>query len=384
MDYEMSSKKSERVSYDILSSIHGTSRITKALMIIFYGVLVLYLASTSAGVSAAPDVEEYKGPVYCSTCHEEEYEFWNQTAHANSFYDPAFQEQWKSQGSPGVCLKCHTTGFEMETGNFTFAQVTCESCHGPGGEMNLNTSVEFCSVCHSYEHFPTYEEWLESEHSHAGVECVTCHDPMSLNLITENPNQLCGGCHANITIEVKEGTHGAEGLGCVDCHMAKSLADFEGDEESITGHTFMPRVPSPDCGSCHNVTLEAHDVWGTNSENCLTCHDAVYMTMLHLLNGTDLAMSESSILCKQCHNDAYYEWKRGIHADPHIDNKTCIDCHSPMHPYIMMNATLPPIPQVARPAAIGPPIPTVFFYGAIAVVSLWVIYTFLGKKIGGI
>ena len=347
------------------------------------GFILFNLLFASATISANPTLDEYQGPVFCALCHEEEYELWNHTAHANSFNDPIFQEQWKSQGSPDVCLTCHTTGFEMETGNFTFALVGCDMCHGPAGEMNINTSAEFCSSCHSYSHFPTYEEWLNSEHGHANVECVVCHDPMSLDLVADDPEKLCHQCHSDIVEETGSGDHGAEDLSCADCHMKVSLADFESEDVSIMGHTFIPAVPDPDCESCHEVILEAHDVWGANSENCLTCHDAVYMTMLHLYNGTDVALSESSVLCKQCHNDIYYEWEMGIHADPHMKDKECTDCHSPMHPYIMMNATLPPLPQSTDQMVVVSPIPPIFFFGALLVVSSFGIYSILGNRKGG-
>jgi uncharacterized CHY-type Zn-finger protein len=246
--------------------------------------------------------------------------------------------------------------------------------------MNLNTSARFCSRCHSYSHFPTYEEWLESEHGHAEVDCVICHDPMSLELVVEDTNDLCGKCHEDLVKCLQNGTHGFDELDCIDCHMVKSFADFESDDISVTGHTFIPGVPDPNCTSCHEVNLEAHNVWAADYDNCLTCHDSIYMTMLHLLNGTELAMSESSILCKQCHNDMYYEWEMGIHAEAHASEKGCPDCHYPMNPYIMMNATLPPISQPSQETVIKAPIPPVALFGALAIVSGLGLYTYFSRR----
>ncbi len=353
--------------------------------IIFTCCLLFTLAFSQARyivVEASP-TQEYQGPVFCAKCHPEEFENWNQTAHAHAFEDLVFQEVWKSQGSPDVCLRCHTTGFEMETGEFSFDYVGCETCHGPGGQMNLNTSAAFCSSCHSFSHYPTYQEWLKSEHGHVDVECVSCHDPMSLDIVVEYPAGLCGSCHESVLEEALAGEHGAKGLTCVDCHMVKSLADFENAHPGMTGHTFLPGVPDPDCESCHDVVLEAHDVWGAESDNCITCHDAVYMTMLHLLNGTELAISESSVLCKQCHNEVYYEWEMGIHADPHEREKECTDCHSPMKPYIMMNATLPPLQEPTQRVMVArPPIPPAYFFLAVAIVG-GVGFVTLRRKVGG-
>jgi hypothetical protein len=251
-------------------------------------------------------------------------------------------------------------------------------CHGPGGEMNLNTSAEFCSSCHSFSHFPTYEEWLESEHGHLDVECVECHDPMSLELKLDDPTELCGRCHEDVVADSLVGDHGEKDLDCSDCHLGR-IENIDGDV-SYTGHTFMPIVPDPDCMSCHEILLETHDVWGAESDNCITCHDTVQMTMLHLFNGSDIAMSESSILCAQCHNDVYYEWSMGIHADPHVMEKDCVDCHRAMNPYIMMNATLPPVTQPTEHTVIWAPVSPVVFFGAIAVISGISFYAFLNRR----
>jgi len=163
--------------------------------------------------------------------------------------------------------------------------------------------------------------------------------------------------------------------------MTTSLVDFESGTNGMTGHTFLPAIPSPDCGECHTVSLDAHTVWGATDENCETCHDDVYMTMLHLLNGTDVAMSESSILCEQCHNDVYYEWSLGIHADSHDATLVCIDCHEPMNPYIMMNKTLPPVTPVSVVIEKPEPFisPTYFFIAIIGALGA-AIYAFTVRR----
>lgn len=323
----------------------------------------------------------YQGEVFCANCHPQEFETWNQTAHVQAFDDPVFQEQWQSQGSPDACLSCHTTGFEIETGDFEYSNVGCEICHGPGGEMNLNTSSSFCSSCHSFSHYPTYDEWLTSEHSHAGVECASCHDPMSLDIKTDNPNDLCRSCHLDVAQEVQENEHGADSLECLDCHMVTKLADFSNDENGVTGHSFYPGVPDPACLSCHEINMETHNILGTESENCVMCHDEIYMTRLHLLNGTDVVVRDSTLICAQCHSDSYYEVKMGLHSNTHEIDKICTDCHSPMRPYIMINETLPPLPDIEQSLegtqAIIPPY--LFFLGMALAIGI-AIYMFVLRK----
>jgi hypothetical protein len=349
-----------------------------SLMILLFCFIVYSGLFNNSHIYASSD---YKGEVFCARCHPEQFETWNQTAHLQAFNDPKFQEQWQAQGSPEACLTCHTTGFEVETGEFEFENVGCEICHGPGGEMNLNTSSSFCSRCHSFSHYPTYDEWLESEHSHAGIDCDSCHDPMSLEIKTIDHNDLCKTCHTEVAQEVLTNDHGAEDLECLDCHMIKKLADFNNGETGITGHTFYPGVPNPTCLGCHDVEMEKHDIWGIESENCVMCHDEVYMTRLHLLNGTDVVISDSSLICAQCHNEIYYELKMGIHSNTHEIDKTCTDCHSPMRPYILINETLPPITNVEQEIKVtGPLFSPLLFFMAVAVAISIAIYMFVFRR----
>jgi hypothetical protein len=94
-------------------------------------------------------------------------------------------------------------------------------------------------------------------------------------------------------------------------------------------------------------------------------------------------MSESSILCAQCHNDVYYEWSMGIHADPHVMEKDCVDCHRAMNPYIMMNATLPPLDQDVEPEKIKAVLPPIIFFGAVIIAGGAGMFVFLGKMRNG-
>ncbi|MEK6617885.1 MAG: multiheme c-type cytochrome [Nitrospirota bacterium] len=44
----------------------------------------------------------------CGTCHQEIYEEWKTSIHAQAYEDPFFQAYWKKDGSVWVCLNCHT------------------------------------------------------------------------------------------------------------------------------------------------------------------------------------------------------------------------------------------------------------------------------------
>ncbi len=312
-------------------------------------VVILYAATINGVRSDSHSSLRYSGPIECSKCHVSEYNAWNASAHAKAF-DGAFQSVWVTQGSPGSCLACHTTGLDAQTGIYSIGGVTCETCHGPGGTMAVNGTSALCGTCHSVSHTPTYTDWLSSNHSHAGVECVTCHDPMSNNLV-EEPLKLCGNCHLNKVTELNQGTHGTVGNSCIDCHVIRSVKSLDGTVHNQTGHTFLPSAPSIDCKSCHADLGTSHNMWGDGTENCLTCHDSVVMSQLHLLDGTIIPGNEGSALCSQCHADKYVAMKSGTHGDP-LGEKNCVDCHKAMHWDVALNATLPPI-RASQPISVS-------------------------------
>lgn len=108
----------------------------------------------------------------CSECHPERYQSWLKTPHARAY--KALVEQEKNFDPE--CIGCHTLGYE-QTGGFTdirqvgkYANVQCESCHGPGrlhvkakGDSKMVKDLaggKMCLVCHIEEKSPEFD--LES------------------------------------------------------------------------------------------------------------------------------------------------------------------------------------------------------------------------------
>jgi hypothetical protein len=157
-------------------------------------------------VAAAAD-HEYIGATKCKTCHNSTkkgkiYDKWLETAHANAYTTLASDESKAIAKEKGIedaqkadaCLKCHMTGHgtaaELLGKKYSIEEgVTCEACHGPGGDY-YKTSVmkalaageadaaevgfvtpdeKSCLTCHN-EESPTYKEfkfaerWPEIEH----------------------------------------------------------------------------------------------------------------------------------------------------------------------------------------------------------------------------
>lgn len=103
---------------------------------------------------------EYVGMDTCAACHTDVAASFAKTAHANAL------EVLKDAGSDGdpECLKCHTTG--LTDSKYVDGAVTCEACHGPGGEhvatgdkaaINSEVGEADCVKCHTSDWSPDFD-----------------------------------------------------------------------------------------------------------------------------------------------------------------------------------------------------------------------------------
>lgn len=161
----------------------------------------------------AQSIDDYVGPETCKVCHEDKYEEWKDTSMAGAFEHEHFQEEWESQGSPSECLECHTTGFDAASGEYAFGGVTCESCHGAGLAMEVNTSPELCGSCHSgSEGNYRFEAFLNGTHSSSGVTCVDCH-AYDKSHSFEVESKACAVCHTEDDIHDRRLIPDLQGVG---------------------------------------------------------------------------------------------------------------------------------------------------------------------------
>lgn len=101
------------------------------------------------GVKA--DGGEYLSPKKCRVCHMNEAKSWEQSkmAHAFDVLKPGTSADVKKKvgydpehdyTTDATCLECHTTGygkggFKSVADTPDLAGITCEACHGPGGNF---------------------------------------------------------------------------------------------------------------------------------------------------------------------------------------------------------------------------------------------------------
>lgn len=193
-----------------------------------------------------------ENPTDCAECHMEEYRQWQTSPHANASLLDTFQAEFASRGSPSFCLSCHASGYDPRTEDYTHEGVVCSSCHyatsgteHPPGPVEIATDSAVCGTCHTGEHAPTYNEWLVSSHSVAGIDCVDCHTPHNNGLLLNDVNSTCESCH----IEAKTDTvHMAEDMTCVDCHMTRQHRE-DGVFVVQTGHSMS--IDPGICANCH-------------------------------------------------------------------------------------------------------------------------------------
>jgi hypothetical protein len=113
----------------------------------------------------------YVGTGVCSDCHDDQYQFWKKTVHADA---------WKTLVDRGQqfdyeCIGCHVTGWDRPGGsnlanNDPLRNVQCETCHGPGSihvdkqgkekpaAIVTNPPDDLCAnQCHTKEHSDTFQ-----------------------------------------------------------------------------------------------------------------------------------------------------------------------------------------------------------------------------------
>jgi predicted CXXCH cytochrome family protein len=197
-------------------------------------------------------------PPDCAECHLDVSASWSASPHAHAFDDPAFQEQWQSQGEAGDCLACHTTGYSAATGAYAVAGVHCEGCHGPAvaghppAAAPVRADTDYCGTCHT----TTLHEWRVTGHAAEGVGCMDCHDPHSQQALMPAPDDLCLNCHKDDMGAYLEDLHIQKGIGCVDCHALVIPPETPPADGIVpTGHGFT--LTAQTCVACHTDTLHA-------------------------------------------------------------------------------------------------------------------------------
>jgi predicted CXXCH cytochrome family protein len=280
---------------------------------------------------ATPD--DFLGDETCASCHSDKAEAFG--------------------ASPHAAFVAHA-GLPLEKRG-------CEGCHGPGSFhlddenpeniafriMSPEESSKACLRCHGQTLSEAH--WKKTEHSHAGMSCVSCHqihpdsdpdlpgvsirrgnaqDPRKPAFVARVDDKamlradeatLCGQCHAAQIGEFRHNSHHPVPEGrmlCSDCHAPHPTKNAKVRKDPL----------KDDCVTCHAevagpFVFEHDPVAGHTGLGCQECHRA------HGSNNPKLLNSMSRGLCAQCHTDKLFQhypgrscWASGCHVAPHGSN----------------------------------------------------------------
>lgn len=260
-----------------------------------------------------------------------------------------------------TCLKCHdedskfpvvaifrTPHGQRHDARTPFAQLQCESCHGPGGEHARKKPVgdpqgpigtfglraatppevqdQACLACHSGSE---RGHWQGSEHEAAGIPCAGCHvvhataDPVRAK---STQTEVCGSCHsreraasfASSAHPLRDGL-----MACSDCHQPHGGAS----DTQLSGPV------NDTCYGCH-ADKRGPFLWehAPASEDCTLCHAP------HGSPQRAMLTQRPPLLCQQCHAQQGHPsiafTPEGLPPGPasaFLLVNGCANCHSQVH-----------------------------------------------------
>lgn len=235
-----------------------------------------------ATVLAGPPDPGYQGPEKCAECHSVEAEAWKNSPHAQAManIDESVHVACGdyAEGDECSCLSCHTTDFDPIERTYAYGGVSCEACHGPyveghpkDGVMHLDVDSSICSDCHA----ETHQQWQDSLHAQAGVQCIGCHLSHSQDFrLTDEA--LCGACHRDRLEDFAHTAHESSEVGCTDCHLSSPPAQETAALVSANAVIGPPAAPS------HSFTV-------VSSQACVGCHGQTIHEMVPHEDSTQVA-----------------------------------------------------------------------------------------------
>jgi hypothetical protein len=198
------------------------------------------------GLSTVPGLPDLSART-CGACHPAIYEAWASSTHAHAWTDRQYQAEIGKSGNRWLCLNCHTplraqqdlwpvglVDGDVErpqlVRNVAFDAalrdegITCAVCHVRDGRIVGPGLVGGPAPPHPVQADPTF--LAET------AMCERCHQA-----VAEYPGKGFV-CTFRTGEEWRAGPYDDEGVGCVDCHMARSAgpAAVGGPERAVAHH----------------------------------------------------------------------------------------------------------------------------------------------------
>jgi DmsE family decaheme c-type cytochrome len=268
-----------------------------------------------------------------------------------------------SKRGADTCLRCHDEDSEYPVlpifktkhaqpadKRTPFAQLQCETCHGPVGEhgkrrlkkgeerqpmlyfgANADAAPEahngICLDCHRKR---SRVAWHGSMHETADVGCASCHRIHATRdqvLTRTDQPQVCYECHPQTRADFyKPSVHPVRFglLACSDCHSTHA---------SMTAGLMAQPTLNQTCYTCH-AEKRGPFLWehAPVPEDCALCHTA------HGSMHPALLTRRPPLLCQQCHSQlghpaVAYSPSGLANGNPSgfLLAGSCLNCHSQVH-----------------------------------------------------
>ncbi len=117
-------------------------------------------------VRQPPKESDYVGFTKCAACHFPQYKEWQLSEHGNAF--EILPTKYKDDAE---CLQCHSTPVGQHAVPATVSGVSCEACHGPGGEHS-RYALRFVNELITDEALKALRSRI---HRIDANRCVKCH-----------------------------------------------------------------------------------------------------------------------------------------------------------------------------------------------------------------
>jgi len=227
----------------------------------------------------------------CGGCHTEEWDYWNETGHADEGYEQVFNGthiiglhgERNATYYNTTCAPCHATGYNVTTNTWDNLGVTCLACHDIT-QPYVTYDGAVCGNCHNPSYHATrneYPEWQNSAHvnsltdlrtsTHASSDCMHCMSAEAF-IHQQNPGSLSN--YGDSTVDLgfdPAGNYSA--ISCPACHAVHA------NWSAVEGNAQIRAVNTSElCGLCHNGARHPqYEVWIGGSHNlagvkCTDCH----------------------------------------------------------------------------------------------------------------
>ncbi|MEA3387639.1 MAG: multiheme c-type cytochrome [Patescibacteria group bacterium] len=246
---------------------------------------------------------------------------------------PYKTKNWHKTPLTQKCDGCHTTGLNIETGEFKEYGVGCESCHGPGSKHVQNKSMLQnleCNICHNDN---SLKEKLDKEvdivRSGKSAICGQCHSRGTQNKVMTHQTEV----QFNFPTEYLPGQTLSKYFEQTTLQTDKKGKNWWGNGISKNRHQeYADFARSGHSKSLKNLRTKRRESCGEEpNDNCLKCHSGDYIMAKRYNDKVSkqkqmplptINNAQDDITCVVCHNPHKVGDKKVKAAD------MCVECHT--------------------------------------------------------